>query len=120
VLPLVWAVIVCILHLVKVDIDPDREKLIPHADKIVHFSMFAVLSFLLLRSLIFHHKVADARTIFLTIFVCLIYGALMECSQTLSNTRRSADIYDWLADGLGAVSGSLFATTRWLRFFFHH
>jgi VanZ family protein len=119
-LPLCWAVVVCVLHLVKVDLDPDREKLIPHADKIVHFGMFSSLAFLVYRSFLFHQMKQGTRMLLITIVCCVSYGALMEYLQSMSSNQRDGDVYDWLADVAGAITGAIVATTSWFAFFFGH
>lgn len=119
-LPALWAVIVFALHLVKVDIDPEREKLIPHADKLVHYGMFAVLAFLLVRSWKFHNSNVKIKSLVFIVIICLLYGGLMEYLQSLSNGRRDGDVLDWFADVAGSISGVLFARTTCLSLFFSH
>jgi VanZ family protein len=119
-LPVCWAVIVCVLHLVKVDIDPNKQMLIPHADKIVHFGMFATLAFLIFRSMLFHGYSAGFKFMMIAVLVCLLYGAILELLQKMSNGHRDGDIYDWLADFVGSLTGVLIATTSFLPLFFRH
>lgn len=119
-MPLCWAVVVCVLHLMKVDIDPDKQRLIPHLDKIVHFGMFMTLAFLLFRSMLFHRMRSGLKTMIITAVICLSYGALLEFLQSLSGGQRDGDIYDWLADLIGTTTGILIATTPVLPLFFRH
>lgn len=120
VIPILWMIVVSVLHLVKVDIDNDRAKLIPHADKIVHFGMFATMAFLLVRSFLLNSNYKKQTIILLVFFMCIGYGALMEYLQTLTPAKRDSDLFDWFADVFGAAVGIAVSGTTFLPFFFHH
>lgn len=75
----------------------------PHADKMVHFGMYAVMAALAYKAL------ADARDRQPVWFVAIIaaavamVGALDELHQAIV-PGRSMDPLDWLADAAGAVA----------------
>ncbi|HEY8404483.1 MAG TPA: VanZ family protein [Flavobacteriales bacterium] len=115
-----WAAIVFCLHVIKVDLPKDEPLLqIPHADKLVHFSLFAVMSFLAGRC----YTTISASKITFSAFVvvlicCAVYGALLEWIQAYLTTERSGDIWDWMADLAGIITGLIIARSPYLRFFF--
>ncbi|RQO31503.1 hypothetical protein DBR32_05975 [Taibaiella sp. KBW10] len=71
-------------------------------DKLVHFGIFAALAFLLL--CIFRNP--SFIQSFRVLFFCSAYGYALEVLQGSGwVTGRSFDLYDALADGLGALMG---------------
>ena len=74
---------------------------IPHFDKIGHFGLFFILTFLLFQSL----KPLDKMVKWVGLFVyCIFLGAITEYLQT-KIPGRSGDIMDLLADIVGSISG---------------
>jgi VanZ family protein len=115
-----WAAIVFCLHIMQVDL-PDDEPLfkIPHADKLVHFTMFAILSFLVGRCYEALRKVKlNLSSIAVLFMACAVYGAILEWLQAHITTERNGDIWDWIADLIGIVIGLLIARSAYLNFFF--
>lgn len=78
---------------------------IPNSDKIVHFIMFFVLSFLLYKNLLFirHYPHKKISTIILSSI--FLFGLLTETIQglTFNILKRSFSLYDLLADVLAAI-----------------
>jgi VanZ family protein len=97
----VWTVAILVLCLI-----PGRElpkvDLWQHTDKLVHFTLFLGLQTL------WQGAYPQRRTPILLLLVA--YGLLIEVVQHYCVTGRSFDLYDWLADSLGAL-----AAWRWLR-----
>lgn len=119
--PAIWAAIVFILHVIKIDMDPDRVPKIPHADKLVHFAMFGALSFLICRSVIYHIQVKPDTKLRIVIFlVCIGYGAALEKIQGIMPSARDSDLYDWFADIAGSAFGIMIALTGLISFVFRH
>lgn len=75
---------------------------IPGFDKFVHFVMYMLLCFLLLKSI----KGKNMQVLAL----CICYGILMEMLQFLISTGRSFDFFDIIANIIGANVGALLAT----------
>jgi VanZ family protein len=78
-------------------------------DKIAHFAAYLILSALLSLSLLFQNKndmLKSKHTIWAFIIVSF-YGGLDEIHQGFI-PGRSQDIFDWLADSIGALAGVLF------------
>jgi len=78
------------------------------SDKFAHFTAFFCLSFLLNLTLIFQRKsqLLFNKAFIATIIICLLYGAIDELHQMLI-PGRSAELLDWVADGLGTLAGTL-------------
>jgi VanZ family protein len=72
-------------------------------DKVVHFTMYAVLGALVLRATRSYRR---ARTQVLVLLVLSAFGAIDEYHQEFI-PRRSASVLDWVADSLGALTGVL-------------
>ena len=90
------------------------EELIPHFDKIVHLTIYGVLSFLLYRAFRGTFPKASFLGIALWTFLLTVaYGASDEFHQSFVPYRDS-DIFDLLSDSLGAilVLSLLFARER--------
>jgi len=78
-------------------------------DKLVHISMFFILSFLFMYPLKDNHKAV--LQIFLVALSGLAYGIAMEFVQKYYIPNRTCDINDMIADGIGAFAGFFW----WLR-----
>jgi len=81
-----------------------------HLDKIVHaglFSMLVFLSFLPIAKV--GHPQGKLKVVLLKIAaVALIYGVLMEFVQKFWIPKRSFDVFDILADGIGSFLPFMF------------
>jgi VanZ family protein len=96
-----WAAIVFLLHVVRIESNEERSKLIPHADKLVHFIMFAVLALgVRLSATLSEWK--RGRAELLAFYVCMAYGAGLEYLQGTDLIGRDCDPLDWFADISGA------------------
>jgi VanZ family protein len=78
---------------------------IPHIDKIVHFSLYFILSSTLCAWL-WLGRVPMLKQIVLVLVLLMGYSALEEWTQQWSPGRTS-DFYDWLADASGFTLGSI-------------
>lgn len=78
---------------------------IPYFDKIVHWGMYSILTFLM--SLLYYRRLQDLKLRnSITIFViAVLYGGIMEVCQHYFWEGRSADFLDMFANAVGAVSG---------------
>tara|TARA_Y100001970_G_scaffold64756_1_gene82896 strand:+ start:6196 stop:6573 length:378 start_codon:yes stop_codon:yes gene_type:complete len=94
---------VVLVYLLAITPSSGNPPLIPHLDKIVHFLIFLLLTFILdfctRRSL---------RKNYYLIFLLIGFGLFIEISQYFTGTR-SADFFDWLADFLGVLVYLFFA-----------
>jgi VanZ family protein len=79
---------------------PDIKTQIP-IDKFVHFTEYAIFSFLLFKVIHKTTKVSIWWSIIPVVICAAILGAIDESYQHL--TKRTPDIHDWIADVSGAV-----------------
>ncbi|MBJ7258026.1 MAG: VanZ family protein [Chthoniobacterales bacterium] len=85
---------------------PDAAFLV--SDKINHFAAFAAGGWLAAGALRASSPRAGAvRQVLLAIALLAAFGALDEAMQTFTPGRTGGDLYDWIADFLGAASGAL-------------
>jgi VanZ family protein len=100
----IWSVIIFALLTMR----PPAEMsgvIIPGLDKIAHIGVFGMMSFLFLRSIIFKPTKKDYFTV---IVICSLYGFLLECIQALPFTGRDFDIFDIIANIIGANIAATF------------
>lgn len=77
-----------------------------HWDKLIHFSLYAVLAGLALRALTLRAPLSAAFMRCAGVLICVTaFGLLDEATQPF--TGRDFDWFDWLADGAGALSGMI-------------
>lgn len=81
-------------------------------DKIAHFILFGVQSFLIIHA---HHKNrigVDWNNVHQAVFVGISYGIFIEFLQYAVFVNRSFDYADMLADGVGATSCYIWALVK--------
>lgn len=78
-------------------------------DKLVHVFLFGTFSFLLLFDLREQYVGSTNRFRFIVVvsLISMAYGLLTEVLQAKLFIGRDGNLYDFLADTLGAVSGTL-------------
>lgn len=73
-------------------------------DKIVHFLMYAALSFALSRDFYVQKtSFSSVKMVMWAVVIPILYGGLIEVLQENFFPPRSGDWYDWLADSLGVI-----------------
>jgi VanZ family protein len=78
------------------------------SDKFNHFVAFAVGGWLAGSALrLSGQGPAIAGRILFTIALVAVFGAIDEALQTFTPGRVGGDLYDWIADFLGAIAGAL-------------
>jgi len=78
------------------------------SDKINHFVAFAVGSWLAASALRFASpRSTVVSRVLLAVALIAAFGALDETMQKFTPGRSGGDLYDWIADFLGAVAGAL-------------
>ncbi|PSL49640.1 VanZ like protein [Chitinophaga niastensis] len=76
-----------------------------HFDKIVHFGMFGGIVLFLSLGIYWQKKHITNIALLLIVFLAAAYGLGIEFIQKYWTTDRSFDLYDVLADTLGAIAG---------------
>lgn len=102
---LLWAAVLWALSSGPVTAPPGPE--LPHFDKVLHFGYFFGGGGLVAAALFF--RWAPRRVVLVATATCLCaaVGALDEWHQSWVPERTGNDPYDWTADILGALAGSL-------------
>lgn len=73
---------------------------IMQADKLVHFSMYAVLAYFIHKGF-FNQRLA--KSVGLACLMSFLYGFIVECSQYYFTSSRMFDVFDIFANGTGAI-----------------
>jgi VanZ family protein len=107
----IWAAIVFCLHVMRIDVEGTQNVVIPHADKVVHFTMFALLAYLMIHALKLRAK-EMGRAMMLVFFICMAYGAGLEYIQGAWFAGRDCDPLDWFADMVGTLAALFLARVR--------
>ncbi|MBC9931341.1 VanZ family protein [Chitinophaga qingshengii] len=88
-----------------------------HFDKIVHFGLFGGIVLFLSLGVYWHQKKISSGILFLFVVLAAFYGFVIELIQKYWAIGRSFDMYDVLADTLGAIAGVfVFKLVRYLFF----
>ncbi len=97
---IVWAAIILFLSVFNISTPNSvKDYIIPHFDKIVHLSLYAIFSFLLL----LENK--KSNPIYIRLLFAIFYGILMELFQHLFTKYRSMEFLDLLANTGGVFLG---------------
>ena len=110
-----WLLFVCwIATIYKLSSTPGNEINpwmfgIPFGDKLAHFAAFSAGAVLFFGALRLSSRLSPRTVIALTIAVVALYGALDEWHQLYTPNRSGADVWDWLADAIGAIAGAFMA-----------
>jgi len=115
-----WTLFILILMAIPGNMLPREETtFIPNLDKLVHATLFG--SFVFLWSIYYatrkeKNNNSYSRFVLILIIACL-YGVATELMQKYLIPNRDYDIFDILADSIGAVLGFLFVllTVKWFR-----
>ncbi len=107
-LPIVWIFFFVLTHWPKEEMP--ETPFIPYIDKVVHFSLFVILGFLLSQRLsgIDNYK----KQLRFVLAVLGAYGAFDEMTQPI--VGRTAELLDWIADISGAFMG-FFLQQHWAK-----
>ena len=78
-------------------------------DKFVHAALFLVLMLLTIRGFVLQTtflKIQQHPKMIAFVF-CVVYGASLEIMQGLVFEQRNADVYDFIANSVGAAVGAM-------------
>jgi VanZ family protein len=97
-----WWIIMCVLFFLPGSAFPSENWLSKiYFDKLVHIGLFAVLLFLWRSA--FDWELPNYN--FILLFLALLYGLAVEFIQRYFVPNRDFDLYDVLADTIGAMIG---------------
>ena len=100
---IVWLISVIILSLMPVNSSLQPKVLhIKHLDKVVHFGMYLVLSFTMLK---FMKEIKVPHSIWYVLLFCVILGIGIEYAQNTRLINRNFDIADIIANIIGTFAG---------------
>jgi VanZ family protein len=82
---------------------------IPHMDKLVHFTMYFIFTFLLLFDLsgFLGKTISWKQIILFSVLGAIAYGGIMELLQEIPRLHRDTDIKDFIANSAGAICAVL-------------
>lgn len=105
ILSIIFLIIITIASVMRVSAFPQVD--IPNVDKPIHFFMYALLTFCLLFDHSHHFSRSFSRWSYLVLpLVSIGYGGIMELVQALL-PYRSCSIYDFIANTIGALIGTV-------------
>jgi VanZ family protein len=108
---IIWGILILILMGLPGHDFPDTSFIkIPNFDKLVHFGLFFIFVFLLLRGFAkqFHFPLLKKYALLFSLLIGIAYGGLTEILQGTVFIERTCDFYDFLADTVGCVLGMTF------------
>ena len=103
---LIWTIVIACLCLISFSHIPKVG--LSNSDKYAHFAFYFVFSGLWF--LYFSHRndnLSKVKMFLVVFFLSLFYGIAIEIMQYLFTETRRADVFDVLANALGAVMGLL-------------
>ena len=86
---------------------------LPYIDKVGHFGMYAIWAFLVVFAMEGTSRLSKTNRLWLVFLLASMTGAAFEYGQYAMTAGRSFEIWDMVANGLGALTGSL-ADNFWL------
>lgn len=98
-----WSIFIGYICLITIKKTPVLVS-IPFKDKIAHFLFYFILFYLWKKAL----NVKEIKNQIKIVFVVVLYGIIIEVFQGIFTSDRHADIFDVLANTLGAVSAFVF------------
>ena len=103
-----WSAGILIVSSVNGEFLPSALFSLTFADKFIHFIAFAFGGWLAAAALrLSFPSLPVARVILTAIVLVAAFGVIDETWQTSTPGRMGGDLYDWIADFLGAIAGAL-------------
>lgn len=97
-----WTIIIALLSLIKFDVELQDLSFIQGKDKVVHFIFYFL--FVFFWSLALYKKDLKLKIL----FIAILYGMIIEVLQDAITATRTSDLYDVLANSLGALVAYIF------------
>ncbi len=105
--PILWGILIAVLSLIPGG--PGNLNIfgIPYFDKIGHFGMYSIWTFLIFIAFSGHHGIQLKKAFWLTFIIGTIVGILFEYAQFEMRLGRMFEYNDMIANGLGSLTGAL-------------
>jgi hypothetical protein len=105
--PALWGFVILVLSLMPGGTGNMMLFGIPHFDKVGHFGMYAVWTFLFFRALSANPGMSSARSFWISVCLGVLTGVALEYAQMFMHQGRSFEVADIMANTLGAGCGAL-------------
>ena len=105
ILPVLWGILLAILSLMPAGQGNFSFFGIPHIDKIAHFGMYGVWTFLVFRAWSSTSAIPYHKLMWFTFLLGTLTGALLEYGQYSMTAGRSFEIADMIANAVGSFAG---------------
>ena len=109
ILPVLWGILLAILSLMPAGQGNFMLFNIPHIDKLAHFGMYAVWTFLVFRAWSGTSKMSNNNLMGLIFLLGTFTGVLLEFGQYTITEGRSFEVADMIANAVGSLAGVLVA-----------
>ena len=121
ILGILWAILILILTVLPGNYFPQITSFweLLSLDKLIHVSIFAVFSLLLIRGFKKQNKYLFLLSNYKAsgLFVGIIYGSLTEIIQYILNNGRHYSLYDFLANSIGCIVGLVLFNLFLMKYF---
>ena len=98
-----WTCLVSILSLITISSEIGKSINVDFKDKYVHFLFYLVFVFVWFLYFVRTRYIKSARLV--ALILAITFGILMEICQGLFTTTRTPDVFDVLANSIGAFTG---------------
>lgn len=113
--PVLWGILLAFLSLMPAGPSSLAFLGLPYIDKVGHFGMYAIWAFLVVFALEGTSKLSKSNRLWLVFILASLTGAAFEYGQYAMTAGRSFEIWDMVANGFGALAGSLVANFWFVR-----
>lgn len=103
VIAILWTCFVTTLSLMTISSENGKSNVFDFNDKYVHFAFYLVFVIVWFWFLIKTKFAKNAKNI--ALISAILYGIIMEICQGVFTTTRTPDVYDVVANTLGALTG---------------
>ena len=102
-----WMLLITYLSLYRIPENQEPTSWLDNIDKLVHLGIYlvtSILGFLALQENT-RNKLSKARSLWMVLIFAICYGLLMELLQHLMPYNRMAEVWDVVANTIGALLG---------------
>jgi VanZ family protein len=107
--PFLWGLVILVLSLMPGGPGNMMMFGIPHFDKVGHFGMYAIWTFLFFRAFSGHPGITANRSFWISVLTGALTGVVLEFGQLYMHQGRSFELADMVANTIGAGTGAGFS-----------